>query len=178
MMRKILTTLAVLFLLPTVLSGTNYTCTDSGTLLEETQIAHYVNGSLTSTDIWNQTIDCVYGCNEGKCINENVNFAVPSVFIGVGLVFAYITFKLGSDYNEFKFFFLSMSFIMMLIAVGLTNSYINVLAYSTTITAIGLRGFTVLMWGFILFVAWTLVLLIKNTSMKLVDKVNRTKFRD
>lgn len=167
-MRKIVLIMPFLLvlLMPVANATANFTCQDTNTLLKEIEIAHYINGSLSSTEIWNQTVDCVNGCSEGKCLNENINFGFPLIFTLVGFSLGYFSFKINKTYYLLHFLFLGIALSMFLVAVSITNRYMVSVGTTTTLIDVALRGYTATMWLSIAVASYFMIVLLKNVLLR------------
>jgi len=127
------------------------TCLNSTTLYEEIKVFHYIGGSLDSTEIWNHTTPCPYGCSDNMCQEASIlNTTMFSVFIGSSLVLMLIAAISGNDA-----FGLIGALIIMLIGVYLVTQGIvvndilhkNTLTRMISLALIGIGLYTMYVFG-------------------------------
>lgn len=153
----------------------NATCNDTNTLYEETKIYHYIDGSLDSTEIWNQTITCRFGCDEGRCINENLNFTFPLIIAAIGISLGFFSFKMDKEHAAMQLLFMSLSLMMLMSSLSIANRYVEVESSSSSLQNIGIGSFSIVVWAFRLFVLYFIIIFIWNLLLQLSDHVSKRR---
>lgn len=177
-MKKIYPILTVLFLLSSVYGFEhNITCIDTNTLYDELIVYHYINGVFQETEKWNSTKICAFGCKNALCTNENIDYTAPLIFIFVGALFGYFSFKLKGDYAVLQMLFLPISILFILISVSVTVRYLESSSISDNVISILLRGNTIIIWVIVLILAWFLVMFLKNIVIDFIESNQQKKFK-
>lgn len=96
----------------------NSTCNDTNTLIQETKIKHYIDDILDSTEVWNQTIICNFGCLNGRCLDPPGDHVGSYFMTSIGLIFMAITFIIlglhtsqTEGYGMLQFMFITLGLI-------------------------------------------------------------------
>lgn len=168
----------VLLTMPTVSAfTTNSTCSGTNTLYEEMELNYYIDGSLDSTEKWNNTVTCRYGCENGKCVNEEISFTAPLVYSIIAFAFGFFAFKLNENHIAIQVLFIFTSLIIFLIASSMVTEFMESSAISSTFQLLGVKGYSILLYVFIAFLTYFFIMLLVNGFNLLSDltKANMEK---
>lgn len=180
-MRKMIL-MMVLFLLPiSTAFNLNTTCLDNSTVYEEIQVNYYLNGSLDSTEKWNQTSHCIHGCYNGVCVEKSngvgVNMGLGILFAGIFLGFFGLKMDQSSKdlLTEFilssmkgAFIDLSLLLIAVSFAVFTEISEINGMKNLSTIFSVLYLG-SIIVWllaSFLILISFTKSILSFKEALK------------
>lgn len=97
----------------------NSSCLDSNTVLEVTEINHYVDGVFQETEMWNQTITCVHGCYNGQCNENTLNYGIEMVLglVGIAGVLGYFSFSMKKENWFLQIVLFITAYGMLLLAI-------------------------------------------------------------
>ena len=126
---------------------TETSCFDATTLYEEISIKHYVDGVLDSTEIWNKTTPCDYGCVNNQC--QPASLMSGGLFISLGFISTVLLIVGVMSKN--KFFALIAAMIVLIIGIYITSEglVVNGLLYEETV--IRVIGIVLIMFSIFLF---------------------------